>query len=341
MRYHTKEYYTLMMGLGTVDLYEPVIDKEYSDEEIDELYQKALDKYIEEERADYDAPPELFFDEDIDPEDFDPEDYLFVIEGFIDDDEDEDDDDDGVSLREPEILLERHPSSYEELMEIQKEIMERAFEAYENRPPFDENEAKADFDEMYRDNLEEPDDDLPEWVRETVDPRILAMNFLPEKIYRKLMLDDEANSERFDELDDAADEALESLMEELPEEYCEFAEILEDVENEYVAELIMEGSEMRIVLAGWDEDGEEEAHVLKFSGVQILENEGLDVESWEDEDGDTESNCELLFSELYMEDERPEVHMLFDNDGLKYLTFRCDEAHALYDWRQERASIIS
>ena len=28
MRFYTKEYYTLMMALGTVDMYEPVIDKE-------------------------------------------------------------------------------------------------------------------------------------------------------------------------------------------------------------------------------------------------------------------------------------------------------------------------
>ena len=59
MRYYTKEYYTLMMSLGTADLYEPVIDKDYTDEEIEELYQKALDRYIEEERASYDEPPEL------------------------------------------------------------------------------------------------------------------------------------------------------------------------------------------------------------------------------------------------------------------------------------------
>ena len=68
MRYYTKEYYTLMMALGVADMYEPVIDKEYSDEEIEELYQKALDNYVEELRASYDEPPEFDFDEAADPE---------------------------------------------------------------------------------------------------------------------------------------------------------------------------------------------------------------------------------------------------------------------------------
>ena len=30
MRFYTKEYYTLMMSLGAADMYEPVIDKDYT-----------------------------------------------------------------------------------------------------------------------------------------------------------------------------------------------------------------------------------------------------------------------------------------------------------------------
>jgi glycosyltransferase involved in cell wall biosynthesis len=125
-----------MMSLGVTEMYEPVIDKEYSDEEIEELYQKALDKYIEETRACYDEPPEVDFDGDYDPE------YV--------------------------------------------EMLKAELEAYENRGPFDEEEAAESFRETYEDNLEEPDADLPDWVREKVDPRILAMYFIPEKTYRKL-----------------------------------------------------------------------------------------------------------------------------------------------------------
>ena len=41
MRFYTKEYYTLMMSLGVTEMYEPVIDKDYSDEEIEEALRTA------------------------------------------------------------------------------------------------------------------------------------------------------------------------------------------------------------------------------------------------------------------------------------------------------------
>ena len=318
MRYHTKEYYTLMMALGAADSYEPVVDKEYTEEDIKELYQKALDKYIEEERAEYDEPPELFVDEDEDEEDledFDPEDYTFLVAEYTDDEE------------EPELIT-RHPSSLDELRELKMQIIDYALSAYENRPPFDEEEAREDFEEMYNDNLEEPDEDLPEWVRESVDSRILAMWFLPEKIYRKLSAEDEANEKRFEELDERADEALEELREALPDEYADIMDVLEDLESADVMEAKTGSGDIELTVLGWSDEGDDELRLLKFTDAELIEDEGLVVRAWEDEDGDPESDCELLYSEIYKEGGRPEVHMLFDNNGLKYLTFRCSEVHA-------------
>lgn len=276
MRFYTKEYYTLMMSLGAAELYEPVIDKEYNDEEIEELYMKALDRYIEEERASYDEPPEFSFDEDDDPE------YI--------------------------------------------EMMRAELDEYENREPFDEEEAKSDFEEMYRDNLDDPDEDLPAWVWESVDPRIPAMYYLPEKVYRRLVEEDEANEERFEALDEAADEALEDMQEFLPEELEELFETLQEQESSYVMSA-MTGDEVELKLSGWDEEGDEAIIMIRFDEAEILENEGLDIHAGYDEDGDAESDCELLYSEVYIEDGMPEVHMLFDNNGLKYLTFRCSDAY--------------
>lgn len=276
MRFYTKEYYTLMMSLGAAELYEPVIDKEYNDEEIEELYMKALDRYIEEERASYDEPPEFSFDEDDDPE------YI--------------------------------------------EMMRAELDEYENREPFDEEEAKSDFEEMYRDNLDDPDEDLPAWVWESVDPRIPAMYYLPEKVYRRLVEEDEANEERFEALDEAADEALEDMQELLPEELEELFETLQEQESSYVMSA-MTGDEVELKLSGWDEEGDEAIIMIRFDEAEILENEGLDIHAGYDEDGDAESDCELLYSEVYIEDGMPEIHMLFDNNGLKYLTFRCSDAY--------------
>lgn len=277
MRFYTKDYYTLMMALGVTDLYEPVIDKEYTDEEIAELYQKALDKYIEEERASYDEPPELVSDDNDDPE------YV--------------------------------------------EMLRQEIEEYENREPFDEEEAKADFEEMYRDNLEEPDEDLPEWVRESVDPRLPAMYVLPEKVYKKLADEDEANEAKFEELDEVVEDALEDMRDDLPEEFEELLDTLEELECASVLSADVSDGEIELKLEGWDDEGEEVIYTFRFDEAEIIENEGLDVNSGKDEDGDTESDCELLYSEVYIEEGRPEVHMMFDNNGLKYLTFSCAEAY--------------
>ena len=278
MRIYTKEYYTLMMSLGEADLYEPVIDKEYSDEEIEELYQKALDKYIEEERADYDEPPEFDFDESADPE------YA--------------------------------------------EMLRKELEEYENREPFDEEEAKEEFRENYEDNLREPDGDLPDWVREAVDPRILAMYCIPEKLYIRLAAEDKANEEKFDLLDSQVEEAYEEMRGDLPEECEELMDTLEELEDSFVLGIDKAGDELELKIEGWDDEGEEAVFTLRFDEVEMIEDEGVEAHAEKDEDGDTDSDCELIYSEIYIEGGRPEVHMMFDNNGLKYLTFRCEEAYA-------------
>ena len=222
-------------------------------------------------------------------------------------------------------MVARKPEDADELRSLQDRINAMVLDAYEKRPPFNEEESKADFEEMYRDNLEEPDEDLPDWVKDAVDPRILAMYFMPEKIYRKLSEQDEAIEEKFDALDERADEALEELMEILPEDYAELMEILEELEDSTVIEAKTDGGVIELTLLGWDDEGDEELYHLSFEDVEVIEDEGLNVSSWEDEDGDKDSDCELLYSEVYVEDGRPEIHMMFDNNGLKYLTFRCSE----------------
>jgi hypothetical protein len=267
-----------MMSLGEADLYEPVIDKEYSDEEIEELYQKALDKYIEEERADYDEPPEFDFDEAADPE------YA--------------------------------------------EMLRKELEEYENREPFDEEEAKEEFRENYEDNLREPDGDLPDWVREAVDPRILAMYCIPEKLYIRLAAEDKANEEKFDLLDSQVEEAYEEMRGDLPEECEELMDTLEELEDSFGLGIDKAGDELELKIEGWDDEGEEAVFTLRFDEVEMIEDEGVEAHAEKDEDGDTDSDCELIYSEIYIEDGRPEIHMMFDNNGLKYLTFRCEEAYA-------------
>ena len=316
MRFYTKEWHTLMNSLGTVDMFRPVIDKEYSDEEIEELYQEFEDRYVEEERADYDAPPVfgLYEDEEEeeDEDEFDPEDYVVC-----------DIDEDGNEINM------RHPADLDELREFTRRQMQYELEEYENREPFDEDEARGAFRESYEDFLEDPDEDIPQWVRDSVDVRLLAMGAMPEGVYRKLMKEEEAMQERFDELDEAADDAMEDIYEELslkmPDEYPSLFEDLEALDGEYVISISMDGDELEMEFSGWDEEGDPVMRTASFEGVKIIEDEGAEIESEVDEDGDITSSCDLECHELYFEDGRFEVHFLLDDGDLKYLTFSCDE----------------
>lgn len=312
--------------------YEPLADKEnYTEEDIAEIYQQAMDRYVEEERADYDAPPGSFIDEK-DLEEFEPGDYTFFAPRLFDD-------------AEPDDYSPRHPADRDELLNILDKIDAMSVEAFEKRPPFNEEAARAEFREKYINDLENPDMDLPDWVREVVDPRILAMDLMPEKIYRKLAAGDKANKKRFDVLARAADEAYEARMKELPRDYREFTEVLEDLEESCVVRADMESAIFgedeewfEILMVGWSDQGKEVPRTLKFMDPEFVEDEGLEINAW-DEDGCTKSDGRFICGELYLEDGIPEIHMLFENNGLRYLTLRCSGAVAEYGWNNERCRI--
>ncbi len=314
MKYYTKQWQQLFEYLGTIDMYEPIIDKEYTDQEIADLYEDMMDKYIEEERIAYDEPPTMGDLYELDPEDFDPDDYII---GDIDADGSE------SNLR--------NPASYEEFMEYQKKEYEFEMREYESRPPFDEEEAREDFEEEYRDSLEEPDEDLPEWVRKSVDPRLIAMNVLPEGVYKKLMAEEQEKQNLFDTLDEAADKAMEDAYKSLPEECKYISDDLDELDGDYVVSVRSEGSaedgsatDLTIELYGWDLEGDGVIKKAVFEKAQIIEDEGLSIETEKDEDGDIESNCDLISHELYYEDGCFEVHLMFENnEELKYLTLKC------------------
>jgi hypothetical protein len=285
MRFYTKEWSSLMDSLGVVDMFRPVIDKEYTDEEIEALYDESMDIYVEQEREIYDEPPHIIFEEDEDDED-------------DDDDIDEDDD----------IVI-----SIDELLD-----------EYENREPFDEEEARSEFEENYKDALEEPDEDIPAWITECVDPRLIAMGVLPEGAYKKLMAEEKKLQERFDELDAAADEALEDMYASMPDEYTGILDDFDELDGDYVIGIEREGDELCLMLYGWDEDAEPVKRTVTFDGVSIIEDEGITIDCEIDEDGDYMSNCDLSYHEIYFENDRFEVHMLFDDGEQKYLTLSCD-----------------
>lgn len=274
-----------MDSLGVVDMFRPVIDKEYTDEEIEALYDESMDIYVEQEREIYDEPPHIIFEEDEDDED-------------DDDDIDEDDD----------IVI-----SIDELLD-----------EYENREPFDEEEARSEFEENYKDSLEEPDEDIPAWITESVDPRLIAMGVLPEGAYKRLKAEEAELQERFDKLDAAADEAFEKMYGDMPDEFGGILDDLDELDGEYLIGMERTSDELILTFAGWDDDGDPVKRTATFDDVQMIEDEGLVINAELDEDGEYESDCDLDYHELYYENGRFEVHMMFDDGSLKYLTFSCD-----------------
>ena len=306
MKFYTKEWHELMDKLGTAEMFEPVIDKEYTDEEIEDLYEDLMEKYVQEEHDDYDTPPYLMLETD--EEDFDPDEFLILVV-----------DEDGEEI---EV---HHPESYEEYVRHETEALAAELEEFENRMPFDEDEARREFEEDYLDNLNEPDEDIPQWIRDTVDPRLVALWVLPEGAYKKLMAEEEEMQERFDVLDAAADDALEEMYENLPEQFETLIEDLDELNGDYVAEIESEEGDLSIILAGWDEDGEDVLHAIQMEDAEILEFEEIEITSGYDEDGDFISDCSLTDYELYFEDDCLEIHFLLDNEeqGLKYVTVRC------------------
>jgi hypothetical protein len=293
-------------------MFEPIIDKEYSDAEIEVLYQDMLDKHVAEEKELYDEPPFLDLDEwmnDFPREEFDPDDYLIA-----------DIDENGEEFNH------RKPESYDQMLEFLKREYEHEWAEYENRDEFDEEEAAEEFEEEYRDNLEEPDEDIPKWVRDSVDKRLLAMYLLPESVYKKLKEEEEEKQIRFDELDELADRLEEEREESFPVEYEYISDYLDEVQLDYILDAAEKDGDYVIEFAGWDEEEETVRKWLVFEAAEMIENEEPVIHVETDEDGDIESDCELLDSELYYEDGRFEVHLLLDNEkyGLKYVTLKCD-----------------
>ena len=211
-------------------------------------------------------------------------------------------------------------------------------ELYDEREPFNEKEETELFEEMYKDSLDEPDEDIPAWIREAVDPRLIALGLLPEGIYKRLEEEMEAKQKRFEELDEIADRVLEEYEdEEASEEYEDFEEKLSDMQSGYILSAGKVDSSYEIEIVDWDFDEDEDEEddeteqaqvrrIFTFSNADVIEDEGLDIEPETDEDGDVMSNCELMDYELYNDNGRYEVHMLLDNGdhGLKYLTLSCD-----------------
>ena len=172
VRYYTKEWYEQMQELYSVEDLRVIADKLYSDAEIQAFYDADLEEAIRRAHTDYETPPSFGVEEELQ----DPRQVIIFNE------------------QTGEVS---HPASLEEAREHMAQERLRREAEYANRPPFDPAETIEDFQDMYEALLQYGVQAYPQWVREAVDHRLLALRRVPERLYCRMKADSEARCRLF------------------------------------------------------------------------------------------------------------------------------------------------
>lgn len=293
MKYFTKEWYNLMQCLGYTICMKPIADKEYTDEEIAALYDKKLKAEIARDRRQYNEPPQ-FIDMDFDNAELD--DFVFF---------------DG------ETGTMKRPESIEEVKREYEEERARAAEEFANRPPFDPKETIETFEAVYQGGLEHGYMRFPDWVKDKVDIRLIALDYLPKSVYEELKTEQKKNKAAFDKIEREARKALAKESKKIPERITSNFGFHDGT----VLSLEQVGADLVMMIK---EDGvpfeRETPYVcVAFTNGKIKErDENLTFEA----DG---VQCAWLYDELYKTENGYEAHMLLTDKDLCYLTIDCDD----------------
>ncbi|WP_459130170.1 hypothetical protein [Guggenheimella bovis] len=295
MKYYTKEYREALHNTELVEGFE-ILDEE--NVSINTLYEKREREYIERERELHDTPPKK-------PEDLFSE-LSLVLEDILVVDLDE-------SGNEVNA---RHPESMEEWEAYKEASFKRSLEEFERREPFNEKEArecfKINFDIAVRDRWQ-----MPKWVYEEVDPRLIALYYIPKEKYNELRSVSEYNEKYIKEIDEKAEKVLSE--QEIPEGILSLLDLqdasllnIEEHEGTITLEVLYEPGSSRVGKCR-----------LIFKDAEFLENE-IDKISV-DEEGN--SNTYFINQEIYSLGDSYEFHFLLDSyedDRIeeKYLTIK-------------------
>lgn len=300
MKYYTKEWYELLQSWGLGDSFKKIPQKEYSDAEIEELYRKKLKKEIALEKKCYNQEPFfLLLEEDLTEENFDPEDWLFIDE---------------------ESGQVKIPASAKEVLEQLEMEKKAAMEEFESRPPFDPEETIQMFQEIYRTNLKTCRNNFPKWLLDSVDHRLLALDYLPEDVYVKYRSELREKKKKWDNINRMAEK--EEKSQHIPKRVSSALQL----HDSCLLSLKKEGQNLVMIVAKdglWPEDATP-YRKLTFKKAQILEKEpGLRCRKYMLEDFYSSNVC-FMYHEIYKKQEDFEVHMMFATPGdLAYLTVAC------------------
>ena len=204
------------------------------------------------------------------------------------------------------------------------EEIERDRRIYEElNLPFDPAETIQCFEECYQGVKKYCLNSYPEWAREFIDPRLVALNRITEGIYNRLKELEDANQAAFDAINAEAQAVLD--RQNIPEEIHSIFRF-HDAE---VLTLKRRGRDAELYLSYGEElpDGKSPYMKVTFKNISFIEREkGLVFRKKVNGHGIWSSSITYLYDELYRTDNGYEVHMLlWSGSGLRYLTIGCGE----------------
>ena len=303
MKFYTKEWYELMQRQNYTSGLKKIPDKVYTDEDFQAFYDKDLKAEVARDRRIHNTPPgpydweyELLL-----PDRFTPDTFLFENE-------------------ETGELF--HPETPEIARHYLEQDRRQAQERFAARPPFDPTETIECFRDCYRMMLKYGAKQFPQWVQESVDKRLLALNRIPENAYKRLKKEEQVNRRAFEKINAKATSVLE--QQDIPDEIrSQFrfhdASVLAIKKVRSNVELYLKKD------GGWPNDTTPYIKLI-FKNVRQFDREKgfslrLKLNKW----GDLRTGCTYLYDELYRTENGYEVHMMFwTRKALRYLTI-CSE----------------
>ena len=303
MRFYTKEWYKLMQHYDDTMCMKRIPDRDYSDKEIKELFEKKLKAEVSRDRREHNRPPSILdLSDRLTPENFDPTAWLVFPEN-----------------EEP-----RHPICAEEVRLQMDRDRKQAEENFANRPPFDPAESEALFREDYKSRLHNSRWVFPAWVCQQVDRRLLALALLPDSVFRKLKEEGKQNRKTIRKIERAAEKEL--SRQQIPDRICDAfhfhdSALLSLRKRRLNYEMLLRKD------GGWFGEGVTPFIKVIFTDAVLLEREkGLTPRVQRGEDGTLHSNCTYLYQEMYAAQDGYEIHMMFTTakwSELAYLTVKC------------------
>ncbi|MBR4861350.1 MAG: DUF4085 family protein [Firmicutes bacterium] len=188
---------------------------------------------------------------------------------------------------------------------------------------FDPEETVRCFEDFYQGIKTYALNRYPGWARETLDPRLIALNRIPQTPYCRLKELEDTSKAEFDKINAAAQAVLE--LQDIPSE-IKAAFHFHDAD---VLALRRKGKGVHLYLGcgeAWPA-GEYLYQKVIFQNVCFIDREkGLIFRKKRNENGFWESKNIYLYDELYRTEYGYEVHMLlWSVKGLRYLTIGCED----------------